>query len=398
LKKFLATLIVFLSASVTPLLAQDNLQSRLDTLRAQGYQSLYNLDYEAARRSFREMIKLAPEHPAGAQCMAASFWVQQLNESWELKATLYSTKTYAQENKTQDPILKEEFRNWIRNAKQLSQARLSRNPNDLEALYFLGAAEGLEAAFSAAVQRKFMAAIRSGSAAVEHHRAVLKANPDQRDAELTIGLYNYIIGSLPLPLKLVVGSFGVRGSKKQGLQKLERVAKEGHWARDVALVLLVDLYKREKRWPDAIDVSRLLAGRYPRNFLFKLQLADALSEAKNAKANVSEVDQIFDGLLKDRSFESTTIDLVHFRYGETLLILADPIRALNQYQLVVSHKTSEPGLKSLSRLRLAQCLDLLGKRNEAVANYRILLANQETSSLIDEARKGIREPYRVEKP
>jgi tetratricopeptide (TPR) repeat protein len=397
-KKFLATLIVFSAAFATPSRAQEDLKARLDALRAQGYQSLYNLDYDAARRSFRQMIELAPDHPAGAQCMAASFWVQQLNESWELKATLYSTKTYTQENKTQDPALKEEFRNWIRNAKQLSQARLSRNANDQEALYFLGAAEGLEAAFSAAVQRKFMAALRSGSDAVEHHRAVLRANPDQRDAELTIGLYNYIVGSLPLPLKLVAGSFGVHGSKKRGLETLEKVSREGHWARDVALVLLVDLYKREQRWHDAIEVSRSLASRYPRNFLFKLQLADALTEASDTKANLIEVESIFARLVTENLIDSSAIDLVHFRYAETLLRLGDPARAMIQYRLVVNHKESELGLKSMSRLRLAQCLDLQGKRSEAIASYRVILANPDTADLIDEARKGIREPYRLEKP
>ena len=83
-----------------------------------------------------------------------------------------------------------------------------------------------------------------------------------RDAELTIGLYNYILGALPLPLKMLARSFGVSGSKKRGMETLERVSREGHWARDVARVLLVDLYKREKRWDDAIQVSRELADHY----------------------------------------------------------------------------------------------------------------------------------------
>ena len=73
-------------------LAQD--QARLDTLRAEGYEALYNLDYETARARFKKMIELAPDDPVGPQCMASSLWVQQLNQSWELKATLYSTGTY----------------------------------------------------------------------------------------------------------------------------------------------------------------------------------------------------------------------------------------------------------------------------------------------------------------
>src|SRR5829696_1541965 len=71
--------------------AQDQ-QARLDTLRAEGYDALYSLDYDTARARFKKMIDLAPDHPAGAECYASSLWVQQLNEAWKLKSTLYSDK------------------------------------------------------------------------------------------------------------------------------------------------------------------------------------------------------------------------------------------------------------------------------------------------------------------
>src|SRR5687767_15318032 len=126
--------------------ASDN-RARLDNLRAEGYAALYNLDYEGARKSFRELIQLAPDSPAGPQCFAASLWVQQLNESWELKSTLYSDKVYKNEKPKVDSRQVEEFRKWTRRAKQLAEARLRRNARDVEALYFLGATEGLEAAY-----------------------------------------------------------------------------------------------------------------------------------------------------------------------------------------------------------------------------------------------------------
>lgn len=263
--------IVIILLSLVTVSAQDQ-QARLDILRTEGYEALYNLDYEGARNRFQKMIELAPDHPAGAECLATSLWVQQLNEAWELKATLYSTDTESKPDVNRKRA--EEFHKWTRQAKQLAEARLRKNPHDLEALYLLGAAEGLEAAFLGAVERKFMVAFRAGTDAVDHHRAVLKLAPDFRDAELTIGLQNYIIGSLPLPTRMLVATMGVRGSKKRGLQTLERVAAEGRWARDIARILLIDLYKREKRWDDAITMARRLSEKYPRNYLFKLQIAD----------------------------------------------------------------------------------------------------------------------------
>src|SRR5690349_17849379 len=93
-------------------------QARLDALRAEGYEALYNLDYETARNRFQKMIELAPDHPAGPQCMAASLWVQQLNQSWELKATLYSTSAYTDSKAQVDRKQADEFRKWVRRAKQ----------------------------------------------------------------------------------------------------------------------------------------------------------------------------------------------------------------------------------------------------------------------------------------
>ena len=311
-------------------------QARLDKLRAEGYEALYNLDYEGARKRFREMIQIAPDDPAGAQCMAASLWVEQLNDSWELKATLYSTKAYAEGKGNARSSQVAEFRKWIRQTKTLAEAKLRQNKTDVEALYFLGAAEGLDAAYAAAVERKFRVALKSGSDAVDLHKEVLKLAPDFHDAELTIGLQNYIVGSLPLPLKMIAGTMGVRGSKKRGLETLERVTVEGHWARDLARTLLVDLYKREKRWKDAVATARVLSERYPRNYLFKLQMADALAleivalrkdkDANPATGNAEEKEllSIFDSLSRDKTLEASTAELVQFRYREARDTLALP--------------------------------------------------------------------------
>jgi hypothetical protein len=319
--KVIASILVTFLWTITTL-AQDQ-QARLDTLRAEGYQALYNLDYETARSNFQKMVELAPDNPAGPQCMASSLWLQQLNQSWELKATLYSTGAYTDSKSQVNRKQADEFRKWIRRAKQLSQARLRKDPRDVEALYFLGAAEGVEASWAAGVDHRFMAAFRAGSDSVDHHREVLKLSPDFHDAELTIGLMNYIVGSLPLPTKMLVATMGVRGSKKRGLEMLERVSTEGKWARDVARVLLIDLYKREKRWEDAAKTGRELAAKYPRNYLFKLQVADALTSQivalRKAKKPVStqekEVQDIFASLSHDRSLDASSRELVNLRWN-----------------------------------------------------------------------------------
>lgn len=381
--------------------------SRLDELRARGYEALYNLDYEDARRIFRVMSEAFPDHPAGPQCLAAALWLEELNRARHLQASLYSAESFAaRADEKPDPRTVEQFRQLTRQAKSLAEARLRRDKRDVEALYFLGATEGLKAVFAAAAERRFMDALSDASEAAELHRQVLKLDPSYRDAELTIGMHNYILGSLPLPLKLLASVGGMRGSKKRGLEAVERVAREGRWARDVARLLLIDLYKREKRWAEAASVARELGARYPRNYLLQLQAADALvaqaatlRRAKNAPHAAGadperEAFRIFDSLLRERAKRNAVTDLVHFRYGEALLAAGQPDRAAREFLAPAERPTAPPDFATLARLRAAQSLDLAGKRADALAAYRAVLSRPNFQRSHEEARRGLRETYR----
>lgn len=383
-------------------------RARLDELRAAGFEALYNLDYEGARRQFKEIERLFPDHPAGPQFLAATLWTQTLNESRRLQSSLYNSESFY--GKTDDKVDQrtvDQFRELTRQAAMLAKARLKANPQDTEALYFLGATEGLKAAFGVAVQRSFMSALRDGASGVDRHRDVIKLDPSFHDAELTIGLYDYTVGSLALPIKLLVGIGGVRGSKKRGLLTLERVMKEGRYARDDAKALLIVLYKREKRYADALAVSRELAAKYPRNYLFKLESADALvtqaalerqaNNSAGAAAAEREAFAIFDALLQDRAVRdsSRSLDLIHFRYGDALFESGRFDQAAREFLAAAATPGAESSLATLARLHAGQSLDLAGKRNEALLQYRSVLERPDVDNAHEEARRGLREPYKI---
>jgi tetratricopeptide (TPR) repeat protein len=387
----------------------DEARARLDELRVAGFEALYSLDYEGARQKFKEIARLFPEHPAGPQFLAAVLWTQTLNESRRLQSSLYASESFY--GKTEDavnPRTVEQFRELTRSATLLAKARLKTNPRDVEALYFLGATEGLKAAFAAAVQRSFMSALRDGSSSVDRHRDVIKLDPGYRDAELTIGLYDYVVGTLPLPIKLLASIGGVRGSKKRGLLTLERVAKEGRFARDDARSLLIVLYKREKRYADALALARELGAKYPRNYLYKLEQADALmsqaaverQSAHSTAAASAEREALatFEALLQDRMTREAaarSFDLIHFRYGDALFTAGRFEQAAREFLAATTALGAEPGLAAIARLRAAQSLDLAGKRNEALVQYRAVLQGPDVEHAHEEAKRGLREPYKI---
>jgi tetratricopeptide (TPR) repeat protein len=394
--------------SASTMQANDASATRFEELRAAGFDALYNLDYEGARVKFKEIRRLFPDHPAGPQFLAVTLWTQTLNESRRLQSSLYNTESfYVQKEDKPDPRVVEEFRDLTRTAAQLARARLRHNPKDVEALYFLGATEGLKAAFATAVQRSFMSALSDGSSSVDRHRDVIKLDPNFHDAELTIGLYDYVVGSLPAPVKLLASIIGTRGSKKRGLLTIQRVADEGRWARDDAKALLIVLLKREKRYEEALSISRELGAKFPRNYLFNLEAAVALVSiaateqqagrlALKAKAE-QEALSVFDSLLHDRAAReaaSRSLDLIHFRYGEALLEANQLESAAQEFLAAASVPGAEAGLATMAHLNAARAFDIAGKRNDALAHYRIVLTRPDVMDAHDEAEKGLKEPYK----
>jgi tetratricopeptide (TPR) repeat protein len=387
-------------------------RARFDSLHRSGLDALYNLDYDKAERDFKEIAQLYPNHPAGPQLLAARLWIKTLYQSRRLQSSLYSSQSfYTNGDDKVDPKLVAEFRSLTREAKRLAEARLKQDPKNVEALDLLANTEGLKAAFEEAVERRHFTALRDGNDAVDHHREVLKLDPKFIDAQLTIGLYEYVVGSLPLPIKVVAGVTGFRGSKKKGLALLEQVSKEGNWSKDDAKTVLILLYTRERRYSDVLALTRDLSARYPRNYLYRLEIADALvgvAAAKRKEKDLAgavqaekEAFATFDDLLRDRAVRDTAaraMDLIHFKYGEVLLTAGQTDRAAKEFLATTKVDHAEPGLVTMAHLYAARAFDLGGKREEALAQYKEVLARPDIYDAHDEAKKGLREAYKGELP
>ncbi len=415
--KVISVLLIFLALTLyvqaqqpAPAVAGEIEPPEVENLRRSGIEALYNLDYDKALKDFKEITRLYPNHPGGHQLLAARIWIKTLYESRRLQSSLYSSQGfYSSGDDKVDPKVITEFKSLTREAKRLAEVRLKKDPQDIEALNWLAAVEGLKASFEEAVERRHVAALKNGNDAVNHHRNVLKLDPTRVDANITLGLYEYAVASLPLLFKTVAGIAGFRGSKKKGLQLLELVTREGKWSRDDAKTLLIVLYKREKRYSDALALARELMAKYPRNYLFRLEAADALvsqaeveRQAKNIDAaNKAEREAFatFEDLLRDRAARdaaSRALDLVHFKYGEVLLTAGEGDRAAKEFLAATRVERAEPTLVTMAHLYAARAYDLAGKRDDALAQYRQVLARPDIYAAHDEAKKGLREPYKNE--
>jgi tetratricopeptide (TPR) repeat protein len=388
----------------------DSERVRFEELRRSGLDALYNIDYDKAHTDFKEIVKLFPNHPGGYQLLAARVWIKTLYESRRLQTSLYSSDSfYSNGDDKVDPKIITEFRNLTREARRLAEAKLKLEPKNIEALDFLANTEGLKASFEEAVERRHIAALRDGNDAVNLHREVLKLDPKYVDAQITIGLYEYVVGSLPWAVKIIAGATGFRGSKRRGLAMLEQVAKEGRWAQDDAKSVLILLYRREKRYTDVLKLTRELTAKYPRNYLLRLETADALvslagvkrTEKDTAGAIQAEKEAFatFDELLRDKSVRDTAaraLDLIHFKYGQVLLEAGYHERAAKEFIAATRVERAEAGLITMAHLYAARAYDSGGKRDEALAQYKVVLARPNVYDAHDEAKRGLKQAYKAE--
>jgi tetratricopeptide (TPR) repeat protein len=367
-------------------------------LRREGHEALYNLDSVTAVAKFEEIQRRMPHHPAGDLYLATAIWLGHLNQTRRLQTGLYSSgsRFYSGADKSKedsegdaiDANVDRAFRERMAQAKTKAMALVAKNKNDPDALYFLGAYYGVMAGYEASAARKFFSAMRNGSRCVDAHEKVVKLKPDYYDAYLSLGVYDYIAGSLPFGYKFMATMIGVRGNKKRGITRLQTIIEKNAVTADDSRVLLVAIYRNEKRYDDALSLLEQLSSKYPRSYLLKLEIAStlgALNRSEDAYA-------IFEGLLKDPATASA-YDLVQYQYAEALMRGKEYKRAAAAFMAASQNRGADANLVTVSRLRAAQMCDLAGERQEAIAHYKAVLDRPNVYDTRQQAERGLNKPF-----
>ena len=366
--------------------------AEFDRLRNEGNDALYNMDYQTARDRYQRMTKIAPEHPAGYVYLANNLWLETLNQSRRLTSSTYTTGSFYAQDKDEDkvdPRRDQEFNALIKQAMAATRARLLKNKDDAEALYYEASALGLRAGYGTTVKRSFVRAIGDANDSVQIQKKVIKVDPNYTDSYLSIGLYEYVIDSLPFSWRFLARLAGLKGSKKKGIEHLEMVTQKGKYAADDARVVLIGIYSKEGQPERALELISHLAAKYPRNYLFGIERAGMLYNMGRA----DEGSRAFEGLLKDERIAGQAADLVNYQWGEALAAKGDYAKAVERYNEVARWSKSDEGLVSLSHLHSGQALDAMGKRDEAIAQYQTVLKRENVFDSHKLASQYVKKPY-----
>ncbi len=363
-----------------------------------GYDHFYNNEFGQALEYFEQDLKAHPADPQMFDHVAQGILYREMLRSGALESQLVSgnnpfLRRPKMEISAQD---KQRFGYCVDQAIALSDAKLSRDPNDIEALAALSVAHGLRSNYLFLVEKSWMDSLREATAARKANERIRDLDPHDVDARLVFGLNEYVVGSLPFYMRALGFLGGFHGDRTDGIQQLELVARQGARNRYDAQVLLAVIYRRERNPRKAIPLLKELAGRFPRNHLFRLEQVQMYSDAgdkQSALAVLNEVENLRQAGApgyahlnpeKIRYFRANLL----FWYNDLPGALAD----LRQ----VTQKAGELDLNTavLAWLRLGQVRDLQGNHKDAVQAYREAISAAPKSEAAAEAKGYMESPYR----
>ncbi len=257
-------------------------RARSDTELRQAKELQLNLDYDQAEGHLQKYLEIQPDDLHALNLLATVVLYRELFQRGLLESQLYRDKGEIFKPK-QDP-LSAEFQQRLSavldRAQAAAERRLKSDPHDKDAMYWAGVAHGTRATCEFTLRRSWLAALHEAKDATRYHRDLMKLDPKYVDAQLIVGINDYVVGSLPWYIKALAALAGAHGDQNGGLAKVQRVAEAGNYAREDARFMLELLDQREKRFEDAVSIVQPLAKDYPHNFLLQMELASLYRELK----------------------------------------------------------------------------------------------------------------------
>jgi tetratricopeptide (TPR) repeat protein len=294
----------------------------------------------------------------------------------------------------EDPKTRDRILGLADEAIREADSRIDHNPNDIDALFARGWVRSLKCTYVAMVERGYGAGFRLATKAKDDEVRVLQLDPEYVDAKLVVGVYEYVVGALPWPFKMLIGFAGITGSKARGLEMLTDDGNRGVITSVEARTTIALFLRREARYKEAIDVVRGLKNQYPHDYLFCLEEANLRKDAGEGMGAVAAYRELLANSAKPGYFAEACLELADFGLGDALRGQRHFGEAAQAYEQAAWTKNVSPELKIRSLLAAGECRDMNGERPIAVKDYQMAIDAGPNTSRADTARKRLRSAYK----
>lgn len=241
----------------------------------QAFGRLYNFDFAGSHAILDAYIATHPEEPLPYAMSASTCLFQELDRLGILESEFFSDdKRIAEKKKLKpDQAVRARLFTALRDAQTRAEKVLAADPANRHALFAMCIITGVTSDYTALVEKRQLSSLSSVRRSTVWANRLLRADPNFYDAHLCNGVAEYILGSLPFFIRWFVRIDDIQGSKQQGIRSVELVARQGHYFKPFAKILLGIAYLRDKRPHDTRRLLTELARDYPGNPLFKKELA-----------------------------------------------------------------------------------------------------------------------------
>jgi tetratricopeptide (TPR) repeat protein len=369
----------------------------LDPLVRQAFDRFYILDYDGALSRFEKVQEKNPNNPLAVDYVLDAVIFRELYRLDLLDTTFYAHDGFlnGKHAVATAPGVAERVNSLFTNAVALSEQQLNDRPEDVDALFARGWARSLRAVYIGLLQRSFISALHIALQARGDNEKVLKLDPRYIDAKLVVGVHQYVTGSLPFGIKILAGVAGITGSKSKGISDLREAGDHGVISSVEARTALGLFLRREARYDEAIAVTRSLTEQYPRDFLFRLELANLTKDAGEGKTAIEQYRQLIEQAKKPGYFPSAHLELAWFGLADTLQGQKNYAEAAEAYNQATAQPTISVDLKSRCDLNSGKMYDLLNERDMALKQYEAVLRQDADSAQAESARKYLKSPFTV---
>ena len=361
------------------------------------FQHFYNLDYPACIATMETVKAQHPGDPEATTLLLEAVVFQELYRQDLLDTTFYATDGFltGKHPTPENAAVRNRIFSLEDEVEHESDARLQRNPRDVDALYARGWARSLRSTYIAMVERSFGTAFHLALEAHSDEAHVLQMDPNYVDAELVVGTYQYVIGALPFAFKLIFGFAGITGSKTRGMQLLQDDAARGPMTKVEAATVIALFLRREGKYAQAIAVVQSLESRYPHDFLFALEEANLRKDAGQGMVAVAAYQKLVAEADDPKYFPSAHVELAYFGLGEALKGQRHFTEAAAAYEHGAWLPATGAELKRRSLVAAGKARDLAGERSLAIRDYQAAIDNGGPDTTQGQlARRLLRSPYR----
>jgi tetratricopeptide (TPR) repeat protein len=369
-----------------------------ETEIARAFDHFYNLEFDQAISIFEREAAARPDVAAVHNHLAQAILFREMLKAGALESELVSGGNAFLRREKMNPSPEDQgrFGRAIAQGLRLAQAALAARPSDTQALYDLGVSHGLRANYNFLVRKAWMDALRDATQARRAHQRALEIDPGFVDARMVPGTHEYVVASLPWHYRFVGFLTGLRANRDAGVAALKLVAEKGVRNRDDAAILLAVIYRRERKFAEAIGLLNELIPKYPRNYLLRFELAQMHSDNGDGEAALAAIAEV------EKLKKAATPGFANLPYEKILYYRAtvqfwyrDYSAAASNFERVAARaEVIDPHSGVTAWMRLGQIHDLRGDRERARRYYRKAIEFAPESWTARECEGYLRKPFR----